>query len=54
MLQKESKNKNSRSATIVITTHDCNEKNMILALAKINKMKFIKKKNNLLSYRKFY
>lgn len=44
MLQKESKNKNSRSATIVITTHDCNEKNMILALAKINKMKFIKKK----------
>jgi homoserine dehydrogenase len=53
MLQKESKNKNSRSATIVITTHDCNEKNMILALAKINKMKFIKKKNNLLSHRKF-
>ena len=44
MLQKESKNKNSRSATIVITTHDCNEKNMTLALAKINKMKFIKKK----------
>ena len=44
MLQKESKNKNSRSATIVITTHDCNEKNMISALAKINKMKFIKKK----------
>lgn len=44
MLQKESKNKNSRGATIVITTHDCNEKNMILALAKINKMKFIKKK----------
>lgn len=44
MLQKESKNKNSRSATIVITTHDCNEKNMILALAKINKMKFIKRK----------
>ena len=53
MLQKESQNKNSRSATIVITTHDCNEKNMISALAKINKMKFIKKKNNLLSYRKF-
>ena len=44
MLQKESKNKNSKSATIVITTHDCNERNMILALAKINKMKFIKKK----------
>ena len=44
MLQKESQNKNSRSATIVITTHDCNEKNMISALAKINKMKFIKKK----------
>ncbi len=44
MLQKESKNKNSKSATIVITTHDCNEKNMSLALAKINKMKFIKKK----------
>ena len=53
MLQKESQNKNSRSATIVITTHDCNEKNMISALAKINKMKFIKKKNNLLSHRKF-
>ena len=44
MLQKESKNKNSKGATIVITTHDCNEKNMFLALAKINKMKFIKKK----------
>ena len=41
MLQKESKNKNSKSATIVITTHDCNEKNMTLALAKINKMKFM-------------
>ena len=39
MLQKESQNKNSRSATIVITTHDCNEKNMILALAKKNKRK---------------
>ena len=44
MLQKESKNKNSKGATIVITTHDCNEKNMFIALAKINKMKFIKKK----------
>lgn len=44
MLQKESKNKNSKSATIVITTHDCNEKNMSLALVKINKMKFIKKR----------
>ena len=44
MLQKESKNKNSKGATIVITTHDCNEKNMFLALVKINKMKFIKKK----------
>ena len=44
MLQKESKNKNSKGATIVITTHDCNEKNMFLALTKINKMKFIKKK----------
>ena len=44
MLQKESKNKNSNGATIVITTHDCNEKNMFLALSKINKMKFIKKK----------
>ncbi len=44
MLQKESQNKNSKSATIVITTHDCDEKNMTLALKKINKMKFIKKK----------
>jgi len=44
MLQKESTNKNSKGATIVITTHDCKEKNMFLALAKINKMKFIKKK----------
>ncbi|MAJ67927.1 MAG: homoserine dehydrogenase [Rickettsiales bacterium] len=49
MLQKESQNKNSRSATIVITTHDCNEKNMILALAKINKMKFIKKKQSIIA-----
>ena len=49
MLQKDIKNKKFKNATIVITTHDCNEKEMFSALSKINKLKFIKK-NNLFSY----
>ena len=44
MLQKDIKNKKFKNATIVITTHDCNEKEMFSALSKINKLKFIKKK----------
>lgn len=44
MLQEDSKIIKSKDATIVITTHDCEEKNMIDALVRINKMNFIKKK----------
>ncbi|MFL2662268.1 MAG: homoserine dehydrogenase [Alphaproteobacteria bacterium] len=44
MLQEDSKVIKSKDATIVITTHDCEEKDMIDALIRINKMSFIKKK----------
>ncbi len=43
MLQKEVKVGNSKNATIVITTHNCIEKNMMQALKKINKLSFIRK-----------
>ena len=48
MLQKENFLKNDKHATIVLTTHNCFEKDMINALKSINKMKFIKKKQPLL------
>ncbi len=44
MLQKEIKVGNPNDATIVITTHDCLEKNMMRALKEINKLNFIRKK----------
>lgn len=44
MLQEDSKIIKSKDATIVITTHDCEEKNMIDALVRINRMNFIRKK----------
>ena len=44
MLQKEPEHINSMNATIVITTHNCIEKNMMEALEKINRLKFIKEK----------
>ncbi len=44
MLQKETKISNSKDATIVITTHNCYENNMMKALKKINRLNFIRKK----------
>ena len=44
MLQKEMEIRNSKDATIVITTHNCFEKNMMNALKEINRLNFIKKK----------
>ncbi len=44
MLQKEAEVDNSKSASIVITTHNCLEKNMMQALKKINSLNFIRKK----------
>ncbi len=44
MLQEDSKSTRQKNATIVITTHNCEEKNMIDALNRINNMNFIKKK----------
>ena len=44
MLQKEIEIGNSKDATIVITTHNCFENNMMKALQKINRLNFIRKK----------
>ena len=44
MLQKESRFNNAKHATIVITTHNCFEKNMMQALDKINRLNFIRNK----------
>ena len=44
MLQKDNLSKNSKHATIVVTTHNCFEKDMINALKKINNLNFIVKK----------
>ena len=44
MLQKEMEFENSNDATIVITTHNCLEKNMMKALKQINRQNFIRKK----------
>ena len=44
MLQKDNLSKNSKHATIVVTTHNCFEKDMINALRKINNLNFIVKK----------
>ena len=44
MLQKDNLSKNIKHATIVVTTHNCFEKDMINALRKINNLNFIVKK----------
>ena len=44
MLQKEPHRLSSKDATIVITTHNCYEQNMMNALEKINSLDFIRKK----------
>lgn len=44
MLQKETGKSNAREASIVITTHNCLEKNMMNALDRINSLSFIRKR----------
>ncbi len=44
MLQKDSVLKEKKYVTIVVTTHNCIEKDMIKALRKINKLNFVLKK----------
>ena len=41
MLQKDPHVSNQKFATIVVTTHNCLERNMINALKRIDKLKFI-------------
>ena len=53
MLQKEQEKNYSKNATIVITTHNCNEKNMMKALEQINKLDFIKEKTIYIRIEKF-
>ena len=43
MLQKDNKPEKSKNATIVVTTHNCLERNMKKALKKINKLNFVLK-----------
>ena len=44
MLQKDGVSKEKKCVTIVITTHTCNENDMMKALKKINNLKFVLKK----------
>ena len=44
MLQKDGISKEKKCATIVVTTHNCSEKDMIKALKKINNLSFVLKK----------
>ena len=53
MLQREQEKNHSKNATIVITTHNCNEKNMMKALKKINQLDFIKEKTVYIRIEKF-
>ena len=53
MLQREQEKNYSKNATIVITTHNCNEKNMMKALKKINQLDFIKEKTVYIRIEKF-
>ena len=52
MLQKD-KNPNSKNATIVVTTHNCLEKDIRKALTKINALKFIVKKTVMIRIENF-
>ena len=45
MLQEEDSKLNSNFATIILTTHNCFEKDMRAAIKKINKLSFIRKKS---------
>ena len=53
MLQKDNLSRKNKHATIVVTTHNCFEKNMINALKQINKLNFIMKKTTYIRIENF-
>ncbi len=53
MLQKDSVLKEKKYATIVVTTHNCIEKDMMKALRKINKLNFVLKKTTFIRIENF-
>ena len=53
MLQKDSVLKEKKYATIVVTTHNCIEKDMMKALRKINNLSFVLKKTTFMRIENF-
>ncbi len=53
MLQKNDVSKETKCATIVVTTHNCMEKDMMKALAKINNLRFVLKKTTYMRIENF-
>ena len=53
MLQKDAISKEKKFATIVVTTHNCDEKDMMKALKKINNLSFVLKKTTFLRIENF-
>ena len=53
MLQKDGVSKEKKSATVVVTTHTCNENDMLKALKKINNLKFVLKKTTYIRIENF-
>mgnify|MGYP001433060000 FL=1 len=53
MLQKDGISKERKCATIVVTTHNCNEKDMMKALKKINNLSFVLKKTTFMRIENF-
>ena len=45
--------KKKKSATIVVTTHNCNEKDMMKALKRINNLNFVVKKTTFIRIENF-
>ncbi len=53
MLQKNGVSKEKKCATIVVTTHNCSEKDMMKALTKINNLRFVLKKTTYIRIENF-
>ena len=53
MLQKDGVSNEKKCATIVVTTHNCLEKDMMRALKKINNLKFVLKKTTYMRIENF-
>ena len=53
MLQKDGISKEKKCATIVVTTHNCNEKDMMKALKRINNLNFVVKKTTFIRIENF-